>query len=183
MPEYRRARIEGGTYFFTLVTYDRQKLFHMSEARAILHSAFANVQRRYPFDLHAICLLPDHLHCIWILPDGDVNYSLRWGEIKKEFSKAYIKQIGHAKVRTESRHRRGEAEIWQRRFWEHLIRDEDDLRRHLDYIHFNPVKHGLAESVKDWQWSSFHRFVKLGFYEPDWGSNAGNQIDLPGFGE
>lgn len=170
MPEYRRSFVQGGTFFFTVVTYQRKLILVKPESRAILHTAFRKVQTRYPFTLEAICLLPDHLHCIWTLPEGDANYSLRWSEIKKSFSHQYIKLIGTGKGTPQLRAKRGEACIWQRRFWEHTIQDLDDLSSHLDYIHFNPVKHGLVKNVAAWKWSSFHKYVKMGYYENDWGS-------------
>lgn len=185
MPEYRRARIDGGTYFFTVVTYHRQPLLTTEESRAILHSAWLNVERRYPFTTDAICLLPDHLHCIWTLPPGDHNYSLRWGEIKKIFSKAYRVQTGtgNGGYRSDSQVKRQDACIWQRRFWEHTIRDLEDFNRHIDYIHYNPVKHGLVSNVSDWQWSSFHRYVQAGYYDQSWGSCSINDNHTDGFGE
>lgn len=128
-------------------------------------------------------MLPDHLHCIWTLPEGDTNYSLRWGEIKKLFSKAYHKQIEVYENRNESRVKRGETVIWQRRFWEHTIRDLDDYQRHMDYIHYNPVKHELVNNVKDWEWSSFHRYVKWGLYESNWGANNNGDMIAVDFGE
>ena len=173
MPEYRRSIIPGGTFFFTVVTYHRLPILTTPKSREILHSAWENVKDRFPFTTDAICLMPDHLHCIWTLPEGGANYSLRWGEIKKLFTKAYLKQVGPGKQRNESRQKRGEAAIWQRRFWEHTIRDLDGYNRHMDYIHYNPVKHGLVKNVIDWPWSSFHRFVKAGYYESRWGSDSG----------
>ena len=183
MPEYRRSQLQGGTFFFTVVTFRRQPILTSTNARAILHSAWARVNERYPFITDAVCLLPDHIHCIWTLPEGDSNYSLRWGEIKKMFSKAYLKQIGTGEKRNESRQKRGEAAIWQRRFWEHTIRDLDDYHRHLDYIHYNPVKHGLVKNVSDWVWSSFHQFVKAGYYECDWGGVHREEMNTLEFGE
>jgi putative transposase len=179
MPEYRRSILPGGTFFFTVVTYHRQSILTSEISRGILHSAWIDVNERLPFTTDAVCLLPDHLHCIWTLPEGDSNYSLRWGEIKKLFTKAYARQMGPGKAPNESRQKRGEGTIWQRRFWEHTIRDLDDYHRHNDYLHFNPVKHGLAENVADWGWSSFHRFVKMGYYEPDWGGS--NKKEWPKF--
>jgi putative transposase len=171
MPEYRRSLVEGGTFFFTVVTYHRRPIFASDEARSILHSAWNNVMQRIPFMTDAVCLLPDHLHCIWTLPEGDKNYSLRWGEIKRLFSQNYHKHGKSKEIPDQSRAKRGEALIWQRRFWEHTIRDEFDLKAHLDYIHFNPVKHGLVDNVSSWPWSSFHRYVKSGFYAANWGSD------------
>ena len=183
MPEYRWSSIQDGTFFFTVVTYKRLPILTSSVARSILHEAWQNVNQRFPFVTDAICLLPEHIHCIWTLPEGDANYGLRWGEIKKCFTKNYLKQIGTAEQSTASRLTRGEAAIWQRRFWEHTSRDLDDYHRHLDYIHYNPVKHGLVRSVADWSWSSFHRYVKMGYYIQDWGSAVEEQNSEGTFGE
>lgn len=172
MPEYRRTLIEGGTYFFTVVTYNRLPILTMTKARELLRSAWTNVQERFPFTNVATCLLPEHIHCIWTLPEGDANYSIRWKEIKRLFTRDYLEQIGPGEAKNPSRLARGEAAIWQRRFWEHWIRNENDLRRHLDYLHFNPVKHGMVERVYDWPWSSFHRYVRMGYYEKEWGNGA-----------
>ena len=177
MPEYRRSTMAGGTFFFTVVTYHRSPILTTAQAREILHSAWNNVNERFPFTTDAICLLPDHLHCIWTLPEEDADYSLRWGEIKKLFTKAYLKHIGPGETRNESRQKRGEAAIWQRRFWEHTIRDLDDYNRHMDYIHYNPVKHGLVKNVSDWPWSSFHRLVRSGYYVSGWGSDIDNMMN------
>ncbi len=114
--------------------------------------------------------MPDHIHCIWRLPDGDDNYSVRWKIIKRFFSKQYNLVFGKARPNSKSQEKRGEGIVWQRRFWEHVIRDETDLHNHLNYIHYNPVKHLYVNQVKDWPWSSFHEYVRLGFYEKKWGS-------------
>ena len=172
MPEYRRSILPGGTFFFTVVTYHRRKIFSTPLARDLLHAAFEDVKKRYPFTIDAICLLPDHIHCIWTLPEDDSNYSLRWGEIKRVFSKAYLAQVALQDVKSESRLNRGETTLWQRRFWEHTIRDLADYSAHVEYIHYNPVKHGLVENAGDWQWSSFHRFVALGYYPAGWGATG-----------
>jgi putative transposase len=183
LPEYRRFKSAGGTFFFTVVTYQRLPLLTTDEARAILHAAWVDVNQRYPFTTEAICLLPDHIHCIWSLPAGDANYSLRWGEIKKLFTKAYHKRFGVQENRSSSRKIRGEAALWQRRFWEHTIKDQDDYNRHVEYIHFNPVKHGLVENAADWPWSSFRRFVNQGYYDLGWGTAVGNTFENMNCGE
>lgn len=134
-----------------------------------MHRVWKDVMKRFPFSLDAICLLPDHLHCIWTLPEADSNYSVRWKEIKRLFTKDFLAEIGTGEHRNESRQKRNEAAIWQRRFWEHKIRDDLDLEKHIEYIHYNPVKHGLVQSVRDWPWSSFHRYVRMGYYSVDWG--------------
>ncbi len=168
MPNYHRF-YEGGTYSFTLVTFNRLPILTSDAAKKILHFAWLDVRKRMPFETVAVSLLPEHLHCVWTLPENDHNYSLRWREIKRLFTKGYLDEVGPGEDRNASRQKRGEAAIWQRRFWEHTIRDQEDLYRHIDYIHYNPVKHGLVKRVADWPWSSFHRFVKMGLYEPDWG--------------
>lgn len=168
MPEYRRWRVEGGIYFFTVVTFHRLPILTTTSARDLLPLAWDNTRSRFPFTTLAVCLLPDHLHCIWKLPEGDSNYSIRWKEIKKLFTKHYLREIGPGEVLNDSRIKRKEAAVWQRRFWEHTIDSEDDLESHLDYIHYNPVKHGYVENATDWPWSSFHKFVGQGVYEKDW---------------
>ncbi len=180
MPEYRRSRVEGGTYFFTVVTFQRQPILTSTPAREILHQAWMEVNKRYPFETLAVCLLPDHLHCIWRLPEGDADYSTRWKEIKRRFSLGYLQQIGPGGNRNASRQRKHEAAIWQRRFWEHTIEDEEDLEVHLDYIHYNPIKHGLVERAADWPYSSFAWYVKAGIYDSDW--VGGDEGRLQGLG-
>lgn len=151
MPEYRRSRMEGGTYFFTIVTYKRLPLFHNESARRLLHNSWFTINIKYPFETVAVCLLPDHLHCIWHLPEGDADYSKRWRGIKGLFTIAYLKEIGTGEERNLSRQKRREAALWQRRFWEHTIEGEEDLETHLDYIHFNPVKHGYVKRPVEWK--------------------------------
>ncbi|MCU7844283.1 MAG: transposase [Candidatus Thiodiazotropha sp. (ex Monitilora ramsayi)] len=183
MSNYRRARMPGGTYFFTLVTFNRKLLFDNPLARECLHGAMAEVRVRYRFSIEAICLLPDHLHTIWRLPENDHVYSQCWNEIKGIFSKRFhglSEQDGHP---SPSRQRKGEGRFWQRRFWEHLIRDEADYRNHMDYLHYNPVKHGLVERVADWPWSSYHRYVKDGTYPINWGGSTPARMNLATVGE
>lgn len=172
---YRRAKTPGATYFFTVVTHQRQPLFSDAETIALLRTAFRIVKANHPFTIDAIVLLPDHLHCLWTLPEEDANFSTRWRLIKSEFSRHCPDQ--YKRPRSSSRQSKGEQAIWQRRFWEHRIQDEADLIRHVDYIHYNPVKHGLAEAPKDWAYSSFHRFVRDGVYAKDWGESE--SINLP----
>lgn len=171
MPEYRRSILEGGTFFFTVVTYNRRPILTTPIAREILHSAWITVQERFPFNTDAVCLLPEHIHCIWTLPEGDSNFPVRWKEIKRLFTRDYLYQVGLGKFRNKSHQKQGEATIWQRRFWEHTIRNQEDFARHIEYIFFNPVKHGLVERVSEWPWSSFHRFVRQGFYPVEWGGS------------
>jgi putative transposase len=163
MPNYIRSKFEGGYYFFTVVTYQRARLFTEVLARDVLRQAINKTQWRHPFELIAICLLPDHLHCIWKLPQGDSDFSMRWSSIKGIFSREYLR-AKHQKDVSLSRPDKGELCIWQKRFWEHQIRNERDLQRHIDYIHYNPVKHGLSESVEDWPWSTYHQFLKDWLY-------------------
>jgi putative transposase len=169
MTNYRRARLEGGCFFFTVVTYDRRRFLTEDRARECLRAAWDETQRVWPFEVVAVCLLPEHLHCVWRLPEGDEDYSRRWGRIKAGFSRRYLRAGGTESRQSASRRGKRERGVWQRRFWEHRIRDETDLQRHIDYIHFNPVKHELAEQVADWPWSSFHRYIREGFYQGyDW---------------
>jgi putative transposase len=183
MPTFRRAFVEGASYFFTVVTFDRLPILTEERCRKILHDAWLDVKGRFPFHTVAVCLLPDHLHCIWSLPEGDADYPLRWREIKRLFTKRYLVEVGPGGARNAARQKKGEAAIWQRRYWEHMVRDEEDKRRHVDYMHYNPVKHGLVERAADWEWSSFHRYVSMGYYETDWGGTAGEQVKGMSCGE
>ncbi|HSH28867.1 MAG TPA: transposase [Thiohalobacter sp.] len=168
MPYYRRARMAGGTYFFTLVTAARRPLFIEPPVRLALRQSLQRVRSVLPFRIEAWVLLPDHLHCIWTLPEGDADYSKRWGMIKAGMTRSLRKGGFPLPAGTPTRRRR-EGGLWQRRFWEHWIRDHRDMRQHLDYIHYNPVKHGLVAQVSAWPHSSFHRLCKAGYYPPDWG--------------
>jgi putative transposase len=163
---YRRTQISGGTYFFTLVTYNRLRTFNRPDCIALLRESFKQVKKEHPFTIEAIVILPDHIHCMLTLPQGDADYPLRLRMIKSHFSRQYR---GGLPGNTASRVAKGEKAVWQRRYWEHAIRDEDDYARHVEYIHYNPVKHGLAVSPRDWQWSSFHDYVGRGVYDVDWG--------------
>jgi putative transposase len=169
MSHYRRNYVEGGTYFFTVVTYRRRPFLTTDLAREHLRAAFQAEQSRRPFEVVAIVLLPDHLHTVWTLPRGDSNYPTRWRRIKEEFTQSYLAAGGSEVWQTRSRREHAQRGIWQRRYWEHTIRDQRDLERACDYIHWNPKKHGLVTSIKDWPYSSFHRFVAAGQYERDWG--------------
>ena len=230
MSWYRRVRTPGGTYFFTVVTHSRRPIFADEKARALLHTAMDEARKRRPFVIDCICLLPDHIHAIWTLPEGDSDYSTRWAQIKGRFShdflaaeaganpawairppygpdarvnddtwkqSAHPTRIGTSRVgdsptrsgssppnvgwaigprESPSRARKREVPVWQRRFWEHPIRDEEDYRRHVEYIHFNPVKHGLVHRPIDWEWSSFRRYVREGLYDPTWGEQEPERI-------
>jgi len=168
MPDYRRSYVKGGTYFFTVVTYGRLPILTSKPARDILHQVWAEVKERFYFDTIAICLLPDHLHCIWRLPEGDANYPVRWKEIKRRFTLRYLAEVGPGEERNLSRQKKHEAAVWQRRYWEHTLSSQEDIEEHLDYIHYNPIKHGYVKQSSNWPFSSFSRYVKQGIYEPDW---------------
>ena len=142
--QYRRANIPGGTYFFTVNLAERNKKL-LTEEIKLLRTSMNKVKHSHPFRLDAMVVLPDHLHAIWTLPPDDRDYSTRWMLIKSNFSRGLIKQ----ERINQSRKTRGERGIWQRRYWEHLIRDERDLNRHIDYIHYNPVKHGYVKCAAD----------------------------------
>ena len=165
--EYRRSLEKGGVYFFTLVTNQRQPILTIENNVQRLRNAFKYEKQKRPFNMEAIVILPDHIHCLWRLPEDDCEYSKRWSAIKRYFS------IGCESVTaelTKSRKNKREKAVWQRRFWEHTIKNEADWQRHIDYIHYNPVKHGLVSKVKDWPYSSFRKFVMKGYYSEDWGS-------------
>ncbi|WP_077731720.1 transposase [Methylocaldum sp. 14B] len=166
MRVYKRAKIAGGVYFFTVNLAERCGNDLLTRHIADLREAFKMTRKSHPFSIEAIVVLPDHLHCVWQLPPADDDFSTRWRLIKARFSR----RIDGEERISASRRRKGERGIWQRRYWEHVIRDERDYHRHLDYIHFNPVKHGYVQSPKDWPYSSFHRWVERGVYPADWAS-------------
>jgi putative transposase len=167
MSDYRRYFVPGGTFFFTLITARRAHLFADGGARRLLGHLTRCCFRKYPVDVIAVVLLPDHLHTLWALPPGDARYSLRWSWIKGNFSRQWLASRACGQPRVKSPE--GRRSVWQRRFWEHTIRDEDDLEAHFDYIHYNPVKHGYVTRPRDWRWSSFHRWVARGHYDIRWG--------------
>jgi putative transposase len=183
MPEYRRIFIPGGTFFFTIVTYERQPLFFNPDTRQLFRKAVHAVLDTHPFCEVAYCILPDHIHTIWTLPEHDSDYPIRWRAIKGNFSRWYQELFGLLTVNNESHQKRGEATIWQRRYWEHLIRDDFDYENHMDYIHYNPVRHGLVTRPQDWKWSSFEDHVKNGTYEPDWGYEITPKFTVTSYGE
>lgn len=168
MPEYIRRYAPGGTFFFTVVTHGRRRLFVMERARCLLREAVLEVQRELSFEMVATVLLPEHWHCVWTLPEGDFDYSKRWGLIKSRFSKRWLAAGGRDMGVSAARTRHRERGVWQRRFWEHRIRDEEDFMRHVHYIHYNPVKHGLVRCPHDWAYSSFRRWVEQGYYDEGW---------------
>jgi putative transposase len=178
MTGYRRNFIAGGSFFFTVNLADR-RLRLLTEHIDELRSAFRKVRERHPFTIDAMVVLHDHLHTVWTLPEGDADFAKRWQLIKSAFSHG----LPAGEPISESRAARGERGIWQRRYWEHTIRDERDFSRHVDYIHINPVKHGLVTRVRDWPFSSFHRMVKLGVYPEDWAGDVHEPENDGRFGE
>jgi putative transposase len=173
---YRRNWLPGGTFFFTVTLADRRARWLVTRIE-LLRTAVRIVRHQHPFVIEAIVVLPDHLHALWTLPPSDADFAGRWKAIKRNFTHTLVQQgvplIPNAK---------GEYRLWQRRYWEHTIRDEDDWRRHVDYIHYNPVKHGLVTRVAAWPFSSFHRFVRLGWLNPDWGEGE-ERDNQAGLGE
>jgi len=165
MTQYRRASIPGAKWFFTVNVAERKGNRLLVDQIDTLRAAFRAVQAAHSFRIDAAVILPDHLHCIWTVPPGDSDFSTRWGLIKENFSRS----IQKGERILPSRAKRGERGLWQRRFWEHLIRDEDDFRRHADYIHWNPAKHGWVKSVVDWPYSGFHAYLRRGVYGSNWG--------------
>lgn len=166
MTNYRRPGTPGATWFFTVNLAERKGNTRLVTHVDALRRSFAKVRNHHLFHIEAIVVLPDHLHCLWRLPEGDADNATRWGLIKAGFSRA----LPRGERISASRRTRGERGIWQRRFWEHQIRDEDDYAAHVDYIHYNPVKHGHAETAAAWPYSSFHAFVAKGICSPDWAS-------------
>lgn len=177
--EYRRARVTGGTYFFTVVTHHRRKFLCEPENIHLLRRSFWQVMQRYPFWIdadswcEAMVVLPEHLHCVWTLPEGDADYSTRWRLIKTRFSRSCGDGV-RGEVSSARRHKKEQA-VWQRRFWEHVIRDEEYWARYVEYIHYNPVRHGLFKAPRDWEYSSFHRFVQEGKYDAMWGAGSSDR--------
>ena len=181
MSRYRRANVSGATYFFTVVTYRRRPFLCDSDVRIALREAITKVRSRYPFHIDGWVLLPDHLHAIWTLPPGDACFPLRWQQIKLGVTLRCGDRLHRDAWMTESKTKHRESTLWQRRYWEHQIRDEADFERHMDYLHYNPVKHGLVKRVGDWRYSSFHRHVAAGVYREDW--SEAQATDASDFGE
>jgi putative transposase len=154
------------------VTFERQPFLADDNARRCLRAALRRVRTIHPFNILALVLLPDHLHAVWELPRGDADYATRWRQIKTTFTRSYRPLQTTGRGLSASRRKRNEHTVWQRRFFEHTCRDEFDLKRCVDYTHVNPVKHKVVERVRDWPWSSFHRYVKLGEYATDWGGST-----------
>ncbi len=172
---YRRSQTPGATFFFTVVTYNRKRILCLGDNSFRLRRSMEAVKADHPFTIDAIVLLPEHLHCIWTLPQGDNDFSKRWMLIKSKFTR--VCDDPFKGTPSSSRIEKRERNIWQRRFWEHQIRDEIDYKRHVDYVHYNPVKHGLVKAPVDWKFSSFHRYVNNGIYHRDWGANLEIVID------
>ncbi|MCV6604575.1 MAG: transposase [Porticoccaceae bacterium] len=163
MVNYRRNFQQGGCYFLTLILHDRTSALLVKEV-TLLREAFAAVNKKHPFLIDAISIMPDHLHLLMQLPEGCSRYPLRVQQIKAAFTRSIKSQGACLTVG-----QKGQYKLWQSRYWEHTIRDERDWQNHVDYIHFNPVKHGLVARVADWPYSSFHRFVRKGLLPEDWG--------------
>ena len=173
MTEYRRPRTPGATWFFTVNLAERRGNRLLLDHIDALRQVFRRVTADHPFEIDAMVVLPEHLHCVWTLPEGDNDYKTRWSLIEAGFSRG----VPPGERRSDSRVKRGERGIWQRRYWEHLIRDERDFERHVNYIHWNPVKHGWVERVADWPHSSFHHYVQRGVYPIDWAAGPDETLD------
>jgi putative transposase len=182
MANYRRAKVAGGTYFFTVVTYRRNGFLCNENIRSALRDGIQTTRMIHPFDIDAWVLLPDHLHCVWTLPPNDANFGIRWAMIKRFVSQHCGPDLHRDEWMNASKRQRRESTIWQRRFWEHMIRDERDFEKHVDYIHYNPVKHNWVPRAVDWPYSTFHRYVRKGLYSKDWGCGGIVKADQ-NFGE
>ncbi len=167
MSDYRRAFVPGGTFFFSVVTYRRKPWLVEADARAALRDATTRCRVARPFVVDAWVLMPDHLHAVWTLPPGDTDYSTRWSQIKRTVSVLLADRKRDDWINDSKRSHR-ESTLWQRRFYEHTVRDDTDFERCVDYVHSNPVKHGHVTRVADWPWSTFHRYVQSGVYPADW---------------
>ncbi len=163
MPNYRRAYATGACWFFTVNLQNRHQTLLFDEID-LLKTCIRTVMQQRPFTINAWVVLPEHMHCIWTLPEGDADYAGRWRAIKKAFSRA----LPPTEFRTAGQIRRRQRGVWQRKYWEHRIRDEADYWRYFDYIHVNPFKHGWVNQVRDWPHSTFHRYVKAGYYSIEW---------------
>jgi len=177
---YRRAQTPGGSYFFTVVTYRRRKFLCEPDNVELLRTAFRTVKLAHPFTIDAFVLLPEHLHCILTLPPGDKDYPMRWNAIKNYFTRRCLDLYKSSPTLSQKRKRA--QTVWQPRYWEHQIRDEQDFEKHCDYIHWNPVKHALVTHPSHWPYSSFQRFVNLGIYPPNWTASS-EGIEDDGYGE
>jgi putative transposase len=184
MPDYRRNYVPGGTFFFTCVTYQRRPILTSDLGRQCLREALEEVRTRHPFEMVASVVIPDHWHTVWTLPRGDDRYPMRWRRIKEEFTKRWLSAGGGEQVQSASRRKHRLRGVWQKRYWEHTVRDEVDLEQCVNYTHWNPRKHKLVTRMRDWPWSSFHRFVAEGQYDIDWGgTDPVPGWDAPEWGE
>ena len=156
MSNYHRMWVPGGTYFFTINLLQRNKNNLLVRHIRLLRECVEKEKVRRPFKVIAWVILPEHMHWLWKLPENDCDFATRWRRIKTDFCLGIPKTECLSKVRVE----RSERGVWQRRYWEHLIRDEQDLLAHIEYIHRNPVKHGYVENTSDWPHSSFHHYDK-----------------------
>jgi putative transposase len=172
MSDYRRYRVPGGTYFFTVNLLER-RLDTLVRHVDALREAVRATKRERPFHIDSWVVLPDHMHTVWTLPPDDDDFSNRWKAIKIRF----VQAVPRTERRSETRISRGERGVWQRRFWEHVIRDNADYQRHVDYTHVNPLKHGYVKRVADWPYSTFHRYVAKGIYPPDWAGDPDSEVD------
>lgn len=168
MPNWKRAHVPGRTFFFSVVTDRRARFLTDVPARRLLGSIIRRCRLKWPFTIDALVLLPDHLHAIWSLPPGDEEYSKRWGWIKKEFTKHWLAAGGHEQRQTAGRIRDRRRGVWQPKFREHTLEMAEQFERHFDYVHYNPVKHGLVKCPGDWPWSSFYRWIRAGVYPANW---------------
>ena len=182
MPNYRRAEISGGTFFFTVVTFRRRPFLIDEEVRAALRDAITRTRTTLPFTIDAWVLLPDHLHCVWTLPDGDANFSTRWRLIKTFVMQRCHHFLHDPTELSDRRRAKAQSTVWQNRFWEHQIRNENDFEKHVDYIHWNPVKHGYVTRPIDWRWSSMRRYVDAGILPENWAESE-SAVDQSTFGE
>jgi len=172
---YRRAIVPGATYFFTLVTFERAPIFASAKNADLWHRAMTRIQTKRPVTVEAEVILPDHIHMIWSLPEGDANYQTRIRLAKAAFTKELAMPRGRT-IANESLASKGERDVWQRRYWEHVIRDNRDFTAHVDYIHFNPVKHGFVAHPKDWPHSTFGDWVVRGEYDGGWRADRVPQL-------
>jgi len=180
MSRYRRDPTAGATYFFTVVTYRRRPFLCDPDVRAALRASIQTVREHHPFTIDAWVLLPDHLHCLWTRPPDDADFSLRWNQIKRGVTRAGAARLHRPDWMTPSKIRHRESTLWQRRYWEHRIRDDRDFTTHCDYIHYNPVKHDWVQQPVDWPYSTLHRFIAQGIYPADWTMAEPDPRLLPG---
>jgi putative transposase len=178
MPNYRRFHDPGGIFFFTIATYQRAPILAAKENVDRLRQALAQVKRERPFDVRAAVVLPDHVHFLWSLPRGDAGYSKRIGRMKVLFTQMLRGKRALPAEISDSRRKHRESDVWQRRFWEHTIEDDDDFEQHLHYIRYNPVKHGFVRCPHLWPYSSFPRWVNDGVYDGLWGCGCDGRMPV-----